>query len=108
MSDEHLDLVMPFVTVTSKGGPHDDASYGAGWEMGALDLRLQVAAALSLPLPQATVQRINLPQLDLIAMKNGTRMIVVDWDDLPQDLDDRTREVWAFVAFEYAVGAAGE
>lgn len=35
------DLVMPFVTVTSAGGPHDDDAYVAGFEMGALDACLR-------------------------------------------------------------------
>lgn len=30
------DTTMLFVTVASKGGPHDDQAYTAGWEMGAL------------------------------------------------------------------------
>ena len=47
MSDEERDdetsygLLMPFVTVVSKGGPHEDESYAAGWEMGVLDARLE-------------------------------------------------------------------
>lgn len=30
-------LVMPFVSTASQGGPHDDDSYVAGYEMGQLD-----------------------------------------------------------------------
>jgi hypothetical protein len=64
-------LVMPFVTCASKGGPHDDGSYVAGWEMGALD------AYLSYHQPSLHVVAIhaeNVPQADLIAMKHGYRM----------------------------------
>lgn len=96
-----LELVMPFVTTVSHGGPHDDDSYCAGWEMGALDIRLNAARHLGLGLPTVTVKRDNLPQLDLIAMKAGARMIVADWDNIPHNLDDETRRVWAMVTFEY-------
>jgi hypothetical protein len=61
-------MVMPFVTVVSKGGPHEDESYVAGWEMGSLD------ATLSQRTPQAftiTLHTENLPQADLIAMRYG-------------------------------------
>lgn len=42
MSDEEqgYGLVMPFVSVASKGGPYDDDAYAAGWAMGALDAKL--------------------------------------------------------------------
>lgn len=65
-------MVMPFVTVTSKGGPHDDDSYVAGWEMGALDAELKVS---TWPLTR-TVRTENLPQVDLIAMRYG---YTTDW-----------------------------
>ncbi|WP_116201299.1 hypothetical protein [Amycolatopsis circi] len=61
-------LVMPFVTVTSKGGPHDDQSYVAGWAMGALDTRLEATY------PDAWNDMIRAdcaPQADRIAMKHG-------------------------------------
>lgn len=64
-------LVMPFVTVTSVGGPHDDTAYVAGYEMGALDARLELAA-LARAIPTATnIHTVNQPQADLIAMKHG-------------------------------------
>lgn len=69
-SSDELELVMPFVTVRSKGGPHDDESYSCGWEMGALDELLEHRA------PAVHTQLIhaaNQPQADLIAMKNGYR-----------------------------------
>ena len=61
-------MIMPFVTVTSKGGPHDDESYACGWEMGALD------ALLGFGHPSSVAQAIhssNLAQADLIAMRWG-------------------------------------
>lgn len=69
MSEEFkdYDMVMPFVTVTSKGGPHDDDAYVAGYEMGLLwaDLRYS-----TWPMTR-TVRTDNLPQVDLIAMRHG-------------------------------------
>jgi hypothetical protein len=61
---------MPFVTVTSKGGPYDDESYTAGWEMGALDRDLRLAALLGSD-TSATIRSDNLPQAELIAMAHG-------------------------------------
>ena len=65
-------LVMPFVTVASKGGPHDDASYVSGWAMGALDARL--GAVMRQMSHEETVRDVDLPQADLIAMKHGYRI----------------------------------
>lgn len=31
---------VPFLPIRSKGGPHDDAAYMAGYEMGAIDILL--------------------------------------------------------------------
>jgi hypothetical protein len=67
------ELVMPFVTVISKGGPHDDASYCAGWEMGKLDLNLatlKVHGEISYTL-HFTLLTENAAQIDLIAAKHG-------------------------------------
>lgn len=62
-------LVMPFVTVASKGGPYDDEAYVAGYEMGILDHVL-----CHLP-PSAThrvtIHEANRAQADLIAMRHG-------------------------------------
>ena len=62
------DLVMPFVTVKSVGGPHDDVSYVAGYEMGLLDAHLAQQKPNE---HEATVRTQNVPQLDLIAMLHG-------------------------------------
>lgn len=41
MSEEpELSLVMPFVVCTSEGGPYEDESFVAGWDLGTLDARL--------------------------------------------------------------------
>jgi hypothetical protein len=77
MSDEEFtknyDMVMPFVTVTSKGGPHDDDAYVAGFEMGRLDSELEYT---TWPLVR-TIRTENVPQADLIAMRHGFRMEAV-------------------------------
>jgi hypothetical protein len=59
---------MPFVTVASKGGPHDDNAYVAGYEAGSLDARLEHQHPATLALP---VHEVNLPQLELVAMRRG-------------------------------------
>lgn len=89
-------LEMPFVTVVSHGGPHDDEAYAAGWEMGRLDAILAVTGEWS----QAstwTIQAANLAQADLIAMRHGFTLSVVDdsfeeWRQivLAKDVSDAT------------------
>ena len=74
MSEREVDgygLIMPFVTVTSKGGPHDDEAYTAGWAMGTLDRDLSRSIG---PVEQDTILTSNLPQADLIAMRYGWNM----------------------------------
>lgn len=70
MPDEEptAELVMPFVAVTSVGGPYDDEAYVAGYEAGLLDARLQFDRAPSISLP---VHAENAAQVDLIAMQHG-------------------------------------
>jgi hypothetical protein len=64
-------LVMPFVTVASKGGPHDDAAYCAGYEMGRLDAILQTGRQRGIGLLSTTCRTENQAQADLIAMHRG-------------------------------------
>jgi hypothetical protein len=71
MSDEpEYNLVMPFVTCASKGGPHDDTAYVAGWEMGALDIILGLAVGIASEINR-TLRVENQAQADLLAMKHG-------------------------------------
>jgi hypothetical protein len=70
-----FEMVMPFVTVTSKGGPHDDDAYTAGWEMGALDALLEYDKPL---FHEQYIQAVNREQADLIAMKHGYRVNPVE------------------------------
>lgn len=63
-------MLMPFVTVQSKGGPHDDVSYAAGYAMGLLDEKLcQGLGVVEMPVGLESV-----PQADLLAMRYGYRM----------------------------------
>lgn len=83
MPDEEYSLVMPFVTVDSVGGPHDDASYVAGWEMGHLDATLALCEPMQV-LPEPRMLRaVNLPQVDLIAMKYGLVSAVSEVEGAP-------------------------
>lgn len=79
MSEEQgHELVMPFVTVASKGGPHDDDSYTAGWEMGALDVALSND---TVGYHEQMIHAANAPQADLVAMKNGYSAEIMPVDD---------------------------
>lgn len=61
-------LVMPFVTVASKGGPYADDAYAAGWAMGVLDERL---SAPWLQQHTDTVLADDVEQAELVAMRRG-------------------------------------
>lgn len=63
-------LIMPFVTVQSNGGPHEDGAYCAGWEMGYLDAILAATSEWSTT-STWTIHTENADQADLIAMKHG-------------------------------------
>lgn len=65
--DESYELAMPFVSVRSKGGPHDDESYVAGYQMGLLDAQLG-GSEFDQGRPIAADSR---EQADLIAMRHG-------------------------------------
>ena len=77
MSDHEepqFDLVMPFITVESKGGPHDDDAYVAGYEMGRLDAVLAAG-----PLRHdTTIHSVSARQADLLAMRHGYRASIVE------------------------------
>lgn len=87
-----LELVMPFVAVASTGGPYDDESYSAGWEAGTVDAELR---ALPLSVDQATytLRADHLAQFDLIAMRHGWTVDVVEIEDCPD---------WKIVTFDRA------
>jgi hypothetical protein len=85
--DAEYDLVMPFVTVASKGGPYDDGAYVAGYEMGLI----ATALAQGPPDRQATIRTANVPQADLLAMQYGYGYIAERSEDVPE---------WTHVKFE--------
>lgn len=70
--EEHeYSLVMPFLPVTSKGGPYDDQAYVAGFEVGQLYQKLLIEC------PKVWIQTVhttNVAQVDLIAMRCGYLM----------------------------------
>ena len=70
MADEipepEYDLLMPFVPVKSRGGPHDDDAYVAGYEMGLLNAALEAMPSYH----RAVLRTDNREQADLIAMRH--------------------------------------
>lgn len=64
------EMVMPFVTVTSKGGPHDDNSYVAGYAMGTLNAELRVGMMIGADISRDVAQE-NVEQAELLAMRHG-------------------------------------
>lgn len=97
MNDPGFDLEMPFVVTASHGGPYDDDAYTAGWEAGHIDTLLQLARDLGLGLPELTVHRANLPQIDLIAMRYGISVTERHFDNLPDDVRDQ----WAHLVLRW-------
>lgn len=84
------DLVMPFVTCASVGGPHDDASYVAGFAMGRLDAVLQIAGQLGMGSLTETVDAASKQQADLLAMRRGFTATFTE-SELPE---------WIYAQFE--------
>jgi hypothetical protein len=68
------DLVMPFVVCASQGGPYDDRSFVAGYQLGRLDRDLGVLAALEFASVSRVLYTDSLAQADLIGMRHGYRM----------------------------------
>lgn len=74
--------VMPFVTVSSVGGPHDDMSYVQGYSMGRLD---EVLKNLIGDVYRLYTHPSNLPQADLLAMRFGFAVSCEPWEEAPDD-----------------------
>jgi hypothetical protein len=97
--DIGFDLAMPFVTVASQGGPHDDESYCAGWEMGVLFATLEAVSLDALPV-RRTVRAANVPQADLIAQDAGLVQRIVSYaQGLPEAAGS-----WCVVEFDAPSG----
>lgn len=83
MDDEQTwGLRMPFVVVTSKGGPYDDNAFTAGYECGSID---QLLASPDIVDHTAMVHSGSVPQLDLIAMDRGFTMEKEPWEEHPDE-----------------------
>lgn len=97
--DEDFQLEMPFINVKSKGGPFDDDAYVCGFEVGAIAAEMQLASSLRtssmvVAFPSSRyVHAINVPQLDLIAMRYGFTVT----SSPPEDDSE-----WAFIQFSLA------
>ncbi|MCV7354477.1 hypothetical protein [Mycolicibacterium fluoranthenivorans] len=97
--DNGFDLVMPFVSVQSKGGPHDDSAFAAGYAMGLLDAELGGSV-----FDQGRAIRVeDRAQADLIAMRHG---FIAEFSDpsecMCEDHADNADE-WLFMTVRRAV-----
>lgn len=100
--DDHPEfaIAMPFVTVASKGGPHDDQAYTCGYEMGYLDATLDALTQASRTVSwETTIHRVNVPQADLVGMQYGLTMEIGEWSD--PSIDSQTAAEWARVRFNW-------
>lgn len=77
-------LVMPFVTTTDNGGPHDPESYVCGWEMGRLDIALGTMRQLGFRAHYSQFHAANKPQAELLAMKHQMHMVATVYDENPE------------------------
>jgi hypothetical protein len=84
------DLVMPFMVCRSRGGPYEDESFVAGWELATIDVRLTQCAVDRLPL-NVPIHTPSLPQAELIAMSHGYLMAAEPYEDAPEE--------WSMVTF---------
>ena len=76
--ETEYELALPFVSVVSKGGPHDDDSFVAGFEMGQLDV---ILGTPYLQIHTTSIHTSNVKQADLIAMHYDFKMEAEDEDD---------------------------
>lgn len=73
-------LIMPFVVCQSNGGPYEDSSFVAGARFAKWDMLLKLQPAMHQEYePVALV-----PQLDLLAMHLGYKMITEPWEESPE------------------------
>jgi len=76
--DHEYGLVMPFVACKSQGGPYDDAGFVAGFACANVASQLESAGGATL---SVQVRSDLLAQLDLIAMREGYRLVADSSDD---------------------------
>lgn len=96
MSDDEYDVAIPFVTCAAAGGPHDDESYAAGWEMGFLASVLELLTPQDLPF-RWTIREANVPQGEALAATLGMRQAILTYSHTPAPIGS-----WTVV--EYAPG----
>lgn len=89
-------LVLPFVTAESRGGPHDDDSYTAGFECGILWSALGIAASTNATPNPGIFKRANLAQIELMAMNYG---FVTGWEPA-RDEEGTEHDEWIAVSFQ--------
>jgi len=79
-------LVMPFVVVTSKGGPYQDDAFVAGFQCGTIAASLELAMPLNVDRLFWPIFRTALaPQIDLLAMRFGFHHVeVVSSEEWPE------------------------
>lgn len=94
MDDDSVEyeLVMPFVVVTSKGGPYDDEAFAAGWACAEIDQALKAVAPWNATFAR-TIRTTVVPQVDLIAMKHGYQLTY------DEDADRERGDGWTLAAF---------
>lgn len=80
-------LVMPFVTTTDQGGPHDAESYIAGFEMGRLDATLSVMRQLGFRSHWTQIHASNRAQADLLAMRYRLIVEFTEYENFPEWLE---------------------
>lgn len=89
-------LVMPFVVCKTNGGVYDDAAFVAGVRYGDLWTRVKAGEAIIETVePPALV-----PQIDLLAMRDGYSLEVQPWSEAPDE--------WAFVTLRKLAPIGGD
>lgn len=77
--EDAYDLVMPFVCVTSAGGPYNDEAFTAGVQLGRITQALQAASAFGVRrMEPITVKSTLAKQLELAGMAYGFPVVTVD------------------------------
>ena len=76
--DREYELVMPFVSVSSKGGPYSDESFTAGFQAGEISGKLSERVILATTF---LIYSELISQVDLIAMRYGYSMEVLHRED---------------------------
>ena len=77
-NDADFEMELPFVSIKSKGGPYDDESFAAGFEMGTLDV---ILGTPYLQIHTMAIHTTNVKQADLIAMHYDCKMEIESEED---------------------------